>query len=309
MSSLGRTVVPCVRVAGARLASTSSKAGAAVAQRAHVTDPSPPVDMPAMTPSNAVTHSNPASQLRKPLIEPRWWTGTNAVDLSEFTVDCSAFDLPSRAADLAAGGRDAMPSHVQDAMWDAMDRVGLLLLTNTGLGDNMAAMRSAADVVVQGAMEYEGGANSRQQLDVNVFDTGAPSSAWLHYHHEMAYVTKSTQKVAFCCSASPGDGNGATFVSQATGSTDMLLSLPLGQKLKELGVSYIRNLTDRDAGGGSSLLDDTSTVYNDWQRVRSVRAPGRSVNIPHPRARTRVLAEFRRRDDGGGRGRGQQAWP
>lgn len=33
----------------------------------------------------------------------------------------------------------------------------------------------------------------------NVYDTGAPNSAYLHYHHEMAYVNESVSKISFVC--------------------------------------------------------------------------------------------------------------
>ena len=48
-------------------------------------------------------------------------------------------------------------------------------------------------------MEYKGGANSRRNLEtsdmqnINVYDTGAPGNAFIHYHHEMTYVSKSVK--------------------------------------------------------------------------------------------------------------------
>lgn len=47
--------------------------------------------------------------------------------------------------------------------------------------------------------KYEGGANSRNPVEKNIFDTGAPFSAHIHYHHEMTYVSQSIRNIAFLC--------------------------------------------------------------------------------------------------------------
>lgn len=202
------------------------------------------------------------------MIVPAFWTGTNAVDPERFSIDCGPYNLPALAEKLVAEGAEAvLPAELQQRMLDAYEDVGLVLLTNTGLGDSMSAMRQAASVVIKDYMEYKAGANSRHSIDVNVFDTGAPKEAWLHYHHEMAYVSKSTRMVGFCCAASVDDGRatGATFVSEGVGTTDAIMATPLGQKLRELGVTYIRNLTDGASGLDDTPENDDSTVYNHWQ--------------------------------------------
>lgn len=114
---------------------------------------------------------------------------------------------------------------------------------------------------------YKAGANSRGEIAANVFDTGAPKEAWLHYHHEMAYVGSSTRMVAFCCSAAVNDGKGtgSSYISEAQGHTDSILATPLGQKLRELGITYVRCLTDKETGLDDALDNDDSPVYNHWQ--------------------------------------------
>lgn len=49
-------------------------------------------------------------------------------------------------------------------------------------------------------------------------------------------------------------------MSDQVGVTDEILSTELGQKLKEKGVCYQRNLTDAEAYKG----EDESSVYNHW---------------------------------------------
>jgi len=38
-------------------------------------------------------------------------------------------------------------------------------------------------------MEYKAGASDRNEIVKNVYDAGAPAYSYLHYHHEMAYIT------------------------------------------------------------------------------------------------------------------------
>merc|ERR1711966_80147 len=73
---------------------------------------------------------------------------------------------------------------------------------------------------------------------------GAPLTAMLHYHHEMTYVAESTLALAFMCEKSVPDGRAATYFSEAQKHTDFILGTELGQKLKEKGVCFHRNLTD-----------------------------------------------------------------
>lgn len=90
-------------------------------------------------------------------------------------------------------------------MLETYEREGVVLLRNTGLEGDLAAMNKLARLVMGGSMIYEvpppplpallpqvsvgqGGANPRSAIGENVFDVGAPETAHLHYHHEMAYT-------------------------------------------------------------------------------------------------------------------------
>jgi len=137
--------------------------------------------------------------------------------------------------------------------------IGLVLLTNTGL-TQLADMREWANVIVEQGQVYTGGANPRKPVEKNVYDVGAPKEAWLHYHHEMAYVSKSPLSLSLFCQHSLGD-KGWTYCSDSLQATDRLLKTPFGQKLKEKQICYIRNLTDKAYYQGS----DESEVYNHWQ--------------------------------------------
>jgi len=207
-----------------------------------------------------VEHDNYASSIRSPVIEPQFWTGTNPLPDASYIIDCADMKL----------SKDNPSPEVANRMQEVFHRTGIVKLANTGFGDDLTAMKKYVSCVIDVPMdEYKAGANSRDSVDrqeVNVFDTGAPLSAFLHYHHEMAYVSKSVSKLGFCCKYSTRDpSKGATFFSDTVGTTDMILQTELGQKLKEKGISYIRCLTDREAGGVDNPENDESGVYNHWQ--------------------------------------------
>jgi len=150
-------------------------------------------------------------------------------------------------------------------MRETFDAVGLIKLENTGAKD-AEEMRDLAEIILSDGMEaYEGGANSRAEIAMNVFDTGAPKEAHLHYHHEMAYVSESTKALGFMALAQTSSEIGATYVSDAVGTTNMLMQTELGHKLREKGITYIRNLTDRESGLDDDPSNAMSGVYNHWQ--------------------------------------------
>ena len=212
---------------------------------------------PAITPT--ANYSCPA---RNPMIQPRWWTGKAPLASSQYAIDCSGYDMTKKIPEL------------EKQMIDIYRQHGVIMLTNTGLTDLEASTRWAQvikDYVSEnysgGFGKYTGGANSRWPVAPNVYDTGAPLTAHLHYHHEMTYVSKSVPMIAFACSKHV-EGKGYTYISDGFGTTDAILKTPLGQKLKEKGVCFIRCLTDKnqfkDVEVGWNGKDQKG-VYNHWQ--------------------------------------------
>ncbi len=204
------------------------------------------------------------------LIEPAWWTGAPFTDPATFTID---------AADHHIGSDGEIDRELGDRMRETYARVGLVHVTNTGLTDH-ADMRALARAVIDAEMSYDGGANPRDAIEPNVYEVGAPLAARLHYHHEMAYVSKSTKMLGFLCKATV-PGRGATFLSDNIAATDALLATEFGQKLSQLGICYHRNLTDRDAFTGRVGYG----VYNHWQKSFRTEDPDEAIE----RARERGL--------------------
>jgi len=205
-----------------------------------------------------------APSVRAP-IEPRWWTGSPALSDDQYLIDCA-----SRAIDDADLDPDGALAREMRALFD---ETGLVVLKNTGL-ENAGRMRQLARLVIDAEMIYEGGANPRGRIQPNVYEVGAPLEAWLHYHHEMAYIGSSTTMLGFLCLDALPD-RGWTFVSDNLRATDALLATPFGRKLKDRGLCYHRNLTDRDHFAGTEQIG----VYNHWQQSMLTDDPDEAAAV------------------------------
>ena len=197
------------------------------------------------------------------LAEPKWWTGTPALPPKSFTIDGHEFRV---------NGAPLQPSKaLAERMQKTFNDVGLVHVINTGL-DKLQSMRLIATQVIKTQRDYEGGANPRKSLEANVYEVGAPLEAWLHYHHEMAYIGSSTTMLGFLCHKMPSEG-GYTFVSDNIQATNAILATPFGQKLKDLGICYHRNLTDRREFVGVPEVG----VYNHWQQSMMTEDPDEAI--------------------------------
>lgn len=184
---------------------------------------------------------NVSTKIRNPIIAPKWGPNGAARDLPDhYVIDCSGRDM-----------KELIPGVVDQAK-AIFEQHGVILLKNTGL-NTTDEMETWMTEILTDKMKYEGGANSRRSLndnhEKNVYDTGAPLTANLHYHHEMAYVPKSVQSLGFCCVECP-EGKGWTWISDQKESTKYFLSTKFGQKLKEKGLCYVRCLTNKNAYEG-----------------------------------------------------------
>jgi len=279
--ALGRT--PVITYNSTKHASTSANNAAAVA---------------AVNNSFAVNFYNPPPRDEDSRgIVPKYWTGKAAIPYEDFQIDCSKLKMDrivQKVSKKIEVKNEVVLSdemfidedfHETRAMVDEMNykfnRIGAVQLINTGLTD-MAAMEKVSKLVSGTGMVYEGGANLRGFLEKNVYDTGAPLTADIHYHHEMSYVTESTKWLSFLCENGCRDPNkGMTFISNNTGVTDTLMNNPsyskLGNKLKEKGLCYIRKLPDRKYFRDNNL--DSSIVYNYWQTSMQTEDMDEAVEV------------------------------
>lgn len=240
MNFLQRSIRPVTRNVSKQFHASCRFAHAAVAQVSEEIESSN---------FESATASTFEGKLNKPMIIPQFASEVPALDFEEYSIDCSSFDMslsPEEAPELSA------------RMQETFDRTGLCLLTNTNL-TNVGIMSNWAKNLVS-VGDYQGGANSRGELYKNVYDTGAPREAHLHYHTEMAYMAKSVRSLAFCADKATPD-KGFMYVSDKLATTDSILRTQMGQKLKDKGICYIRCLTDREAYADK----DDSGTYNHWQ--------------------------------------------
>lgn len=192
------------------------------------------------------------------LVPQNFWTGISFNSPETYEIDCAGRMM--NEGDLDPDGELAQ------TMRETFDRVGLVVLRNTGLAD-AATMRQFANLVIAEEMDYEGGANPRDRIEGNVYEIGAPLVARLPYHHELAYLGKSTKTIGFVCIDALGgdagaDSRGATFVSDGVATTDAILRTDLGSKLQEHGVCYHRTLTD----AAGAIPEGGFGIYNHWQK-------------------------------------------
>ena len=210
---------------------------------------------------------------------PKYWTGKSALDPRTFSIDLRSIsrDLKHEITEghHASDHVHLNKSHdtylkLQNKMQDLFTKYGLVYLHGNETMQGYDEMAALVSILFPNSMAYEGGSNYRGRLDKNVYDTGAPRHANLHYHHEMAYVSESPEYLSFLClEAPPRPEIGATFVSDNKRATEMLLESSLGQRLKEKGLCYVRKLPDLDFFKDK----DPSTVYNYWQTSFQCETP------------------------------------
>lgn len=125
--------------------------------------------------------------------------------------------------------------------------------------------------------DYTGGSNLREpisknvgenkitgvlpELEENVFDTGVPGAAAIHYHHEMEYMDTSCEWISFGCIDGTRDAmKGASYISDSSAATDMMLKSALGKKLVQKGVCVVKKYPDQHLFTG-----DPDLIRNYWQ--------------------------------------------
>lgn len=212
----------------------------------------------------------------------RYWTGKSAVDPKSIQIDLSKYDmrkiLSARdnvgdvAADLDLRDTQVLKEHIDEVFANK----GAVHMVKTGLSSFTEF--EAVNNIVSTSQPYEGGANMRFPQEKNVYDTGAPSDADLHYHHEMAYLNNSPEKLSFfSLEATPDPLKGATFISENYGATQELMETDFGQRLVEKGCCYVRKLPDQKYFMEQNL--DPRIVYNFWQTSTGVSDPAEAEEI------------------------------
>jgi hypothetical protein len=220
------------------------------------------------------------------MIVPKFWNGKPGWDAEKISVDASKLNLKEHIIYKEDGTcafdlKNPVIAQLKADMEGVFNDQGVVYLRKTGF-KTPAELRAVMDICEVQSMVYEGGANLRPHFPgeehVNVYETGAPRDAHIHYHHEMAYVKESCRWIGFMCLEQTNNPfKGASFLSHQVKCTEELMGTELGQKLKDKGVCYVRKLPDKKYFDDNNL--DASIVYNFWQTSMLTDCPEEAERI------------------------------
>ena len=208
-------------------------------------------------------HMFSANAIRTPPLRPLW--GTHISTTEAYRINCSKLNIRQMPSE-TINGADSEHEHTTESL-DFKNVVtaarksllehGIVHLKHIEY-ENVAQLGRFASIIMNGDSTYVGGANPRNPVVANVYETGAPLQADIQYHHEMAYMKTSVTNLAFMCTAAPKNG-GNTFLSDNIVATSEIMKTPLGVDLLKYGIVYTRCLTD------STSAPTGAGVYNHWQ--------------------------------------------
>lgn len=232
------------------------------------------------------------SSAREMILPMYWHPESPGLNGDMCTIDCSK--LP--------GGGDLRPMFVgneinedhplavelralHDERWA---KFGVSIIRNTRLQNPLnekhadaAKLEKLSNFLLrEGTEPYTAGSNFRGSVaeETNVYDTGAPRHAHLHYHHEMQYVNRSPRHITFMAMAVPwAKETGPTYVSYNPGATRDILDLNVGRQLADKGACYVRKLPDLAHFQSSGY--DPRIVYNFWQTSMDTEDPEEAAAI------------------------------
>jgi alpha-ketoglutarate-dependent taurine dioxygenase len=169
------------------------------------------------------------------------------LNAEDYQIDCRDF-----------GSRQAL----EEELRQHFSQKGAVLLINTGL-DDLSKLAHWGKIMIDEPMTYQGGTGPRPQFGKNIYDVVAmePHYTYIYPHNEMSYLSRFPRCLVFGCESIPSQG-GETLLSDNQAVTHEILQTELGQKLKDNGVSYLRNLTDANRAN--------DVVYKHWQDAFNV---------------------------------------
>lgn len=145
------------------------------------------------------------------------------------------------------------------AAQEALLLQGAVILKNTGFNDLSELHKLCSPF---GAlMDYIGGTNDRANQGKGVLNVGTePPWANVSAHNEMSYSNLYPEIFIIGCKSAPEVG-GCTVIADNQLITRSLMQTAFGEKLRTLGVRYIRNFHD------ATHIDATGPSFTSWQQV------------------------------------------
>lgn len=167
--------------------------------------------------------------------------GNLTLDMDTYTLDCRQYV-----------SQNALETAIHDQWHDK----GLVVLVNTDM-QHLSELERWSSIIYQDFNAYAGGAAPRSKWSDAVYaidDT--PPHIDMGYHNEGCYLSVIPRCFVIGSLACP-QKDGWTLVSDNEATTDALLKTEIGQKMKEHGVRYVRNMTDKYA--------ENAIVHKHWQ--------------------------------------------
>jgi len=164
-----------------------------------------------------------------------------SLNMDDYLLDCQSFN-----------SRQALEQAIKEQWYDK----GLVTLKNTKM-QHLSELENWGRIIYQDFTTYEGGAAPRSKWSDAVYaidDT--PAHINMGYHNEGCYLSVVPRCFVIGSLQSLKEG-GATLLSDNEITTDILLTTPIGQTMKEKGVRYIRNMTDK--------YSDCPIIHKHWQ--------------------------------------------
>ena len=140
-----------------------------------------------------------------------------------------------------------------------VDTRGAAIIENAPLTDLAQLQEWCGPIGKQ--MSYQGGTNARKDQGKGVLSVGTePSFANVAAHNEMSYAFLYPELFIIGCKAAPAQA-GPTVIGDNAVMTDLLMKLPLGEKMREKGIRYIRNFSN------TWNTPEDGTQFSNWQDV------------------------------------------
>ena len=214
---------------------------------------------------------------KEKIIIPSYWNPEKTgINIDNYTIYCQDFFKSKNGLrDIFENNTINKEKQETQKLLNKMNHLysekGIIILRNTNLKKNnkgdINLMSQIPKLLFSKEHEkYIAGSNLRGYIEnnLNIYDTGAPMDAHIHYHHEMQYVNSSPKNITFLALSVPNNKeNGATFISYNPNVTEDIVKTETGEKLTQKGVCYIRKLPDIEHFKNKKL--DQNIVYNFWQ--------------------------------------------
>lgn len=154
-----------------------------------------------------------------------------------------------------------------------------------GGGASLLEMESAARQLMglqpRGGGSYNGsGGVTRDVIEGSSFlngSAGAPSELPVQFHNEMAYSSSVPTHLAFAMVTQAGEG-GTTLLADNVEVTRML-SPEMKQRLKKLGVRYVRNLHDEKARGSPHFFMSWQGAFQTTELAEAMRKGNSDASV------------------------------